>query len=455
MEPDLTPLLACPACEGELQRAAAAWICPDCQRRHPVLDGLPWLFTEPDEALAEWRARLRLLLAHLRREAGRHERDLGREHLGGLTRRRLSLLARAYGDHAARLEALLAALATDGRTEPLEVLLALGTQLPATQGLSTYYTNAHRDWAWGEAENAAAVDMVAGVLQPGGAAGRLLVLGAGAGRLAYDLHQAGLGETTVGLDFNPLLVTIARRVCGGECVPLYEFPIAPKSLEDHATLRELRAPGPARPGLSFVLGDGLAAPFRPAAFDVLLTPWFVDVVPCDLTELMPRLNRLLAPGGRWIFFGSLAWADRPPASCYSLEELLALAPAAGFEPGPVLERPIPYMQSPASRHARLESTIAFAAVKRREVPQPPRARLLPEWLERTDVPVPALPEFREQSLSTRVYAFIMAMIDGRRSIEDMAALMQEQRLMTKADAVPAVRQFLARMQDDAKRRANF
>ena len=456
MDPELATLLACPACDGELRQAPpAAWTCLACQRVYPELDGVPWLFPEPGQARSEWQARLQLLIGHLGREAALHRRELGQAGLHALTRRRLALMAEALDEHAGRIEQLLAPVAAGLRRERLEVLQALGTQLPATQGLSTYYANVHRDWAWGAAENAAAAEMVTEVLEPGGRARHMLVLGAGAGRLAYDLHQARVSTSTVALDFNPLLVAIARRVSSGERVSLFEFPIAPRGIEDHAVLRELAAPAPAQPGLAFVLADGLAAPFRPAAFDIVLTPWFVDIVPDELPALMQRINYLLAPGGRWVYFGSLAWADRAPASSFSLEELLALAPAAGFQPGPVRKRRIPYMQSPASRHARLEETIAFAATKERDLPRPPPLRVLPEWLDRTDLPVPALPAFREQSLSTRVYAFIMAMIDGKRSIEDMATLMQEQRLMDKADAVPAIRQFLARMQDDARRRSDF
>jgi hypothetical protein len=116
---------------------------------------------------------------------------------------------------------------------------------------------------------------------------------------------------------------------------------------------------------------------------------------------------------------------------------------------------MPYMDSPASRHGRIEGVLCFAATKRNDVEPVPARSLRPEWIERTDVAIPALPEFREQSLSTRVYAFMMAMIDGQRSIDDMAALMQEQRLMDRTDAVPAIRRFLARMLEDAARRANF
>ena len=43
--------------------------------------------------------------------------------------------------------------------------------------------------------------------------------------------------------------------------------------------------------------------------------------------------------------------------------------------------------------------------------------------------MPVLPQFRAQALSTRVYAFLLAMIDGERTIRDMARLMEQQKLM--------------------------
>ncbi len=450
----LAPLLACPACRAPLDVAGTSAACRGCGQAFPVLGGLGWLFAEPQAALADWRGRLLLLVQHLAREAALHRHSLSGDGLHALTRRRLEAQASALDTHASLLLALLEPLGLTGREERREVHLALGTRLPLSQGLTSYYPNLHRDWAWGGEENAASLAEVLAAMAPGGAPARLLVLGAGGGRLAYDLHQALPVETTVALDFNPLLSTVGQRVSAGERLDLYEFPIAPRSLEAHALRRTLAAPAPARRGLEFVLGDALAAPFADGSFDAVLTPWFVDIVPDDLPALMARINQLLAPGGRWVFHGSLAWADCPPERCYSLEELLALAPGAGFAPGPVREAALPYMRSPASRHARIETVISFAAAKQADVTQPaPLVR--PEWLERTDLPVPALPAFREQSLSTRVYAFIMAMIDGKRSIRDMARLMEEQRLMTAADAEPAVQGFLARMHEDAQRRANF
>ena len=451
----LLPLAACPACRhAPLLAVPEGMRCAACERRFPVIDSIPWLFAQPDEVLADWRGRLRLLLEHLGREAALHRRGLAEPGLLDLTRERLAHMAEACDEHAGQLQALLAPLDLAARQERYEVHLALGTPLPVSQGLTSYYANLHRDWAWGAEENAASLATVQEALAPGGPPRRLLVLGAGSGRLAYDLHQSLPIESTIALDYNPLLATIGRRVSAGETLELREFPIAPRRIADQAVLRRLAAPAAARPGLQFMLADARAAPFADGAFDAVLTPWFMDVVSDALPTMLRRVNRLLAPGGRWLFFGSLAWSDRPPSDCYSLEELLALLPEAGFSAGTPRETALPYMRSPASRHARVETVITLPAVKCRDVaPPPPPAR--PEWLERVDVPVPALSAFREQSLSTRVYAFIMAMIDGRRSVRDMALLMEEQRLMPAADAETAIRGFLARMHADAERRANF
>ena len=69
--------------------------------------------------------------------------------------------------------------------------------------------------------------------------------------------------------------------------------------------------------------------------------------------------------------------------------------------------------------------------------------------------MPVLPQFRAQALATRVYAFLLAMIDGERSIRDMARLMEQQKLMPAEDALPAIRRFLARAHAEPGGRPQF
>jgi len=444
-------LLACPACGSGLTGDA----CLACRVDYPTLAGIPWLMPEPRASLIEWRGRLHHLLTHYGAEAGRWRGAFGRAAAGSLTRQRLERVAAAYDDQAARLRELMQPLGLERRQEAHAVHVALGTELPLSQGLSSYYTNLHRDWCWGDAENEASLAAVTGTLPDGARPRRVLVLGAGAGRLAYDLHRALAPQLTLALDFNPLFALAAARIATGKALELYEFPIAPRTIADHAVLRRLTAPAPAPPGLEFVLADATAPPFLAASFDLVLTPWLIDVLGEPMDRQLQRINALLAPGGLWVNHGSLAFADADPSQAVSLEELLEMLPATGFSRTRVAEARMPYLSSPASRHARQETVITFCACKERDLPAPARGRALPEWLRRSDLPVPQLAQFRAQALATRVYAFLLAMIDGERTIRDMARLMEQQKLMTAEDAEPAIRRFLARALESSGERPAF
>jgi hypothetical protein len=321
--------------------------------------------------------------------------------------------------------------------------------------LNTYYANVHRDWSWGEAENTASLRQIQTVLGDNPELGNVLVLGAGAGRLAYDIHTHLDCATTVAMDFNPLLMLIAERVTGGDTLELYEFPISPKGPGDDAVFRKLSAPAPADKNFHLVLGDALRPPFQSKSVDTVVTPWLIDIINADLPVLAARINYLLSADGRWLNFGSLAYAGTERARRYSAEETRAIVAENGFAEPRVHEETIPYMCSPASRHGRQETVFSFAASKTTDVKKPARHRALPEWLVTGKEPVPQSPSFRTQAMTTRIYAFIMSLIDGKRSIRDMATVLEAKGLMSKEEAEPAIRAFLTKMHDDAQRQARF
>jgi hypothetical protein len=447
----LAGLLACPQCLSQLVGGG----CLSCRTDYPRIAGIPWLMPEPRAALIEWRGRLHHLLTHYAAEASRQRSALAESACGAATRRRLEHVAAALDDQAVRIRELMRPLGIERRSEAQAVHVALGTELPTTQGLSSYYTNLHRDWCWGAAENQAAAMAVTDSLPTGIRPERMLILGAGACRLAYDLHQSLVPALTVALDINPLFLLAANRILSGGTLELYEFPIAPRTIAEHAVLRTLAAPGPPFPGLELVLADAAAPPFLAGSFDLVLTPWFIDVAGEPVRRLLGRLNRVLRTGGFWINHGSLAFAESAPADAVSLEELLDCLPESGFSRALPRESAEPYLASPASRHARRETLITFCARKERDVASPDQGRPVPEWLQRSDLPVPALPQIRAQALATRVHAFLLAMIDGERSIRDMARLMEQQRLIMAEDAEPAIRRFLARSLADSTRPPAF
>ncbi|MEZ5500204.1 MAG: hypothetical protein R3E77_12345 [Steroidobacteraceae bacterium] len=451
-QPELAPPpLHCTRCRrGGLRMRNEGLICEACGSGFPMLGGIPWLFAEPQAALSEWQARLRLLLADIERRS--HAARIAGENAvaGSATARRLQLLADAQLAHARQLLALLEPLQLTQQTAAYETLLALRTQLPADQGLTNYYANLHRDWCWGDAENRAAIDIVSRGLGNCLEDRDVLVLGAGAGRLAYDLHQALNPRYTLALDFNPMLLFVAREMFAGRELELMEFPIAPSSIQNHAVTQRLRSPAESRAGLHAIAGDALRPPVAPGSMGAVVTPWLVDVVGERLSDFATRVNHLLADDAVWINFGSLTYTAGPLAERISLEEAREILGAKGFEIERCDEDEIDYMRSPLSRHARRERAVSWLARKRATAGEPVEHSHAPPWLVDATLPVPYGEELRHIVVATRVQAHLMSLIDGRRSLRDMAQLLTEQRLLGAQEAESAVRRFLQRLHDDAR-----
>lgn len=446
---------ACPQCSSPaLQATPTGFACVPCGAAFPTLEGIPWLLAEPQFRLAEWRQRFRLLEREYEAQAREFAAAGKAAPAGSLARRRLNHLANGYRRHLDCIGDLLRPLGPEDESVRRETLLALRTRVPLAQDLTSYYVNLHRDWVWGDAENAAALSIVRD-LAAGAPLRTVLVAGSGAGRLAYDVHQQLDPLTTVATDINPLLQIVARRVSGGATVPLWEFPIAPLALEDCAIERKLSAPQPSRAGLQFVLADVMRAPWAPGTFDTVLTPWFIDIVPQDFREIAARINRLLKPGGRWLNFGSLAFGQSNAAQCYSQPETLECLQQAGFDGIRTRDDSIPYMRSPASRHSRVEMAFSFVATRSREAADPGESFNLPDWLADGSRPVPLLPHFETQSLVNRIYAFVLALVDGQRSTDEIARYLVEQKLMSGEDAPAAVRSFLTSLYEESRRRGRF
>jgi hypothetical protein len=436
-------LFACPRCDTPL----AELRCAACRIDFPTLDAVICLSVEPAAAIAEWRVRWRRALAELETREAQARAGVDATDTMAETRARLERVAHACAEQRSILERWLKVL---GETTVVarETYLALRTRLPGNMGLLSYEANVFRDWAWGERENAIAVEAITSAVGTAPIA-RLLVLGAGAGRLAYDLHQALVPDTTIAVDLNPLPLLIASRVAAGSIEPFWEFPLAPRTLEDVARRRELRAPAPARPGLQFVMADVMRLPIVAGGFDLVVTPWLLDVVDAPIDGLLARINTCLSIGGRWVDHGSMAFRGPHEADWLTAGELSAFARASGFSEPIVQERSMPYLASPASRHARQELVATSTATKLADRVRPARHSNLPEWLVTGRDPIP-LEALRTQVTTTRINAWVLGLIDGQRSVVDIGQLLERERLMPADDAIAAVRRMLITLVEEAR-----
>jgi len=109
------------------------------------------------------------------------------------------------------------------------------------------------------------------------------------------------------------------------------------------------------------------------------------------------------------------------------------------------------LQSPASRQHRTELTYTQVARSSTAVEQSQRQQPqhLPEWLIDGRQPVPLTSAFQTQITTVRIHSFIMSLIDGKRSVRDMAKVLEEQRLMPAQQAEQAIRGFITTMHEEA------
>jgi len=123
---ELLSLLACPRCDKALDAIDAGHRCNGCKVDFPTLAGIPWLFSEPNFARAEWRQRLDFLLRRLENDGQQLDRSLKeRDDLLALTRQRLESRKAALVGQSERLRALLEPLELEASSTNYEMYLAL------------------------------------------------------------------------------------------------------------------------------------------------------------------------------------------------------------------------------------------------------------------------------------------------------------------------------------------
>jgi SAM-dependent methyltransferase len=347
----------CAFCAGPLDARAAALACGCCGQGYPRVGPIPVLLPQPQAHVELWRRQLALLTAHGAETRAGLEAEAAAPGLLPGGRARLAALARAVAaqvDDFARLVGPALGGPLDGAAPGLP------------RGVVEYAYYLYRDWGWPadeSQENQDALDAIAGVITDG-ALGDVLVLGAGGGRLAYDLHRACGARETVALDIDPYLLVIAEAVVRGRAARLTEASLNVSDAARVAATWTLAAPaGPLDDAhFHFLLANGLAPPFAPATFDTIVTPWFIDRVPTDVGAFLETVARLLRPGGRWLNHGPLLYPPETPLPRrHGREELFELAAEKGFSIRRWVHASRHYLVSPLTGAGKIERVLTFEA----------------------------------------------------------------------------------------------
>lgn len=411
----LLSILACPVSgQGLSGPKEGALLSEDGQYRYPLIGGLPWLMAHPKNALLDWGAKLKHFQQVLLTEISHLDTEC--QTAPDYVLERLEKLLKAKREFVLQITQLIQPLC-DAKIEANVSYDALRDRAPATQNLLSYEANLYRDWAWGEDENRQTAEAVMPFMpsEPG----KLLVLGAGACKLALDVHERSQSSFTVATDINPLLLLSAARLIVGESIDIWEFPLHPRNRASVAVAHQLSCSQHVE-NFYPLFSDALKPAFQTHAFDTVLTPWLIDIQPHELGRFLTQLNQYLTVGGIWVNFGSLVFQSQRDSHCYSYEEIGALAQLAGFEVDSIEERVLPYLKSPYNAGYRVETMFLWQAKKVRDVPAIEDIQVLPQWILNDESPIPANSMYTQQAAQSAFLAEMLGELNGQVSLSALA-----------------------------------
>ena len=332
--------------------------CEGCGVDYPCIADAPVLMRQPNDVVERWRTKAAIAVNGSERIALSFQGALFDPDIGPLTRVRLQRQLAGWRANTDHVRTLLggAGLLGDQPVRYWQPSLRDPT-------LIEHINNIHRDWAWpahGGHEHERHLNHVRPALPE--RLGNVLVLGAGACRLAHDIHRHHHAELTVCVDIDPLPMLVAQRLLAGETVPLVEVVAEPRDPQRTCIEHQLRCSDAPAANIHFVYADGTDPPFAAASFDTIITPWFIDRACHDIAQLLPKLARLLRPGGSWVNFGPLIYpADVSPACRYASDEIVELLAARDWQLHYEHTAALTLLASPFSHHERRVAAWTFRA----------------------------------------------------------------------------------------------
>ncbi len=440
MTDTLATILACPKCQSTPDTGldCVRQYCATCDTRFFDLDGMPCWFPAGVVQKYLWEDLLAKFIEHATQAEKVHLTMLSDVHHSPTTRRKLE-------QHHT--------VAKTARRTVVQILRRAGLRPLRRQefenfspaGLFQYTELMLRDWGWNpldnepyrryEDENAAALDALRQALATVDRKFRkVLFIGSGAGRLSWDLHRELCPELTLALDKHPLLAYVSKlMVRDGATLDFPEMRLYPHEGLGAGHVWKLDSEGEAELRLRWhvIAADAWAAPLQPAAFDLVVTPWFADINGRDCKDLIGLVDTLLMPGGHWLNHGPFLYPDElPDSQKYTPQELRELLELSGFSLSHDEFRLMPYTWSPLSERGRTEEVWTFLARRPNgknhtdaapTVPDTCSSAAPPPWIILPHLPVPAL---TDASRFPAELQNITALMDGTRSINDIAQFIE-------------------------------
>jgi len=327
---------------------------------------------------------------------------------------------------------------------------------PLEQSFLAYQKNFFRDWSWQSDENKLHFTALESLFEKD--LGEVLMLGCGSGRLAYDLVKESQFKSLVCVDQNPLALNIFDKVLKGEEIEIYELSQVAQNIKNVAVKQSLKVPSAVteieRDKIALIIGDALRAPVKRRAFNSLITPWLIDVLNYPLDHILNSMNNYLELGGRWYFFGSVAFQTGLESGSLSLEEFCDRVAQHGFSLKQTKQKLLPYLNSPLESSLRQEwvSLLCFEKVK--ESSHENSNPEIVDWLSDFSKDIAKSRNLNMTLSQHKLYGMLLSQIEkGARGIDLVKFLQENFAIKKQEEARQLVKNFLESYWQENFRRA--
>jgi ubiquinone/menaquinone biosynthesis C-methylase UbiE/uncharacterized protein YbaR (Trm112 family) len=343
MNQELIELLSCPETgealefrDGELYSANTSY---------PVFENIPWLFKNPEHSYLEWATKI---------EGFIDEESIYIKHLNSLhdlasdklRKKRYSQLIEAKTKNLNVI------------TETLNVFLGQKhiRLMPSNQQIHSYFQLIFRDWVWDTTEMKTYIEYINNSI-PDFSNKKVLILGAGACALGQTLAHQHKSAQFISTDHNPFLIMMAKKIMNKEKVELYNYSFFPKTLELTNTKYEIQLPSTVE-NHHQVLSSFPDLPFKENSFDLIIAPWFLDILELDFNTAHQQCLKYLSAEGHFICIGPSNKHSKDIAEQLTAPEMDNIL-SSNFINSSYEVKEIQYLENPIESHKRIEQIILF------------------------------------------------------------------------------------------------
>ncbi len=288
MNKELFKLLRCPETREELKLSEDELFTDTTS--YPIMNSMPLLYPNIEETFLTWSSKISKFIEQEKSFLGYLSTMLKLEQSEN-RKKRFTKVFTAKEENLKVFENILAPFLGH---EAIDLL-------PSTQQIHSYFNLIFRDWTWITEEIEVYTDYCKKhFTQPDL---KVLILGSGAGRLSFELAKSSPNSHFYSLDHNPFLSFMAQTITSGNALDLWNIESYPKDIDKTVHKYHIQGQSLKIENHLFTLGTFPHLPFEKEAFDIIICPWFLDILDINFSDALNLVNFYLKPNGSQLFIG--------------------------------------------------------------------------------------------------------------------------------------------------------